>query len=106
MALFGFQIRPLPGTEIVDFWGTNGPKTIQNPLEVVGREAPRHFKWVWDRFRAVWIPKIDALRSEPMLDLKTKQSHFQTYLTLEGSRSGCPCIHFVHALWLDPGFKR
>jgi len=106
MGLFGFQIRPVSGPEIVDFWGLNGPEPAQNPLEVVEREAPHHFKWVGDRFGAVYTTKIDDLRSGNRPDLKTKQSDFQTYLTLEGSRSGWPCTNCVRAFWLDPGFQR
>jgi len=40
MGLFGFQIRPVSGPEIVDFWGLNGPEPAQNPLEVVVAKCP------------------------------------------------------------------
>jgi len=51
MGLFGFQIRPLSGPKIVDLGGLDGPKPVQNPVKMVGREAPHHFNWVLDRFR-------------------------------------------------------
>ena len=83
MGLFGFQIRPLFGPEGVDFGDPNGPKPVPNPLKVAGRFAPHNFKWVLDRFRAVCTPKVDDFRSGKRPDLKTKQCHFQTYLTLK-----------------------
>ena len=53
MGLFGFQFRPVSGPEIVDFGGLNGPIPVQSPFKVVGREAPNHFKWLLNRFKAV-----------------------------------------------------
>jgi len=35
---------------LLDFGDLNGSKLVQDPLKVVGREAPNRFKWVLDRF--------------------------------------------------------
>jgi len=72
----------------VEFCGLNGPKPLENPFKVVGHEAPHHFEWVLDRFRAVETPKLDDFRPGSRPDLKTKQSHVQAYLTLKrGARA-------------------
>ena len=47
MGLLGFQNRPVSGPEIVDFCGLNGPRPVQNPFKMVGREALHHFEWFW-----------------------------------------------------------
>jgi len=53
MGLLGFQNRPIFAPKIVVLGGLNGPKPGQNPLKVVGRFAPHHFKWISARLRAV-----------------------------------------------------
>jgi len=82
MGSFGCQCRPASGPEIVDVGGLNGSKPAQNPFEVVGGFAPHRFKWVLDRFRAVYATKIDDFRSRSRPALTTKQSHFQPDLLL------------------------
>jgi len=88
MELFGFQIRPVPGPEIVDFWGLNGPKRAQNPFKVVGCEAPQPFTWVLSRSRALETPEIDNFRPRNRTDLQTKRSQFpdlpKAYMRLVG----------------------
>ncbi len=108
MGLSGFHIRPVSGLDIADVGGLNGPKPLRSPSKMVGCEAPHHFGWVLQRIRAVLTSKIGDLRSRNRPDLKTRQSNFQTYLTLnvwfvlgpgglreapEGSRKayGWPC---------------
>ncbi len=51
MGLFGFQTRPVSGPEILDFVVINSPKPLRNPLKIVGRYAPHHFKSVLKRLR-------------------------------------------------------
>ncbi len=53
MGLLGFQIRPVSAREFADVRRLNGPKPLQHPSKMVGREAPHHFGWVLKRFRAV-----------------------------------------------------
>ena len=71
----------------------------------MGHFAPHHFNWVLDRFRAVWTPKIDDFRSGSRPDLKTKQSHSQTYLTLEGSSHEDPADQPARSAAARWGFK-
>ena len=80
MGLLGFQNRPVPGLNIVDFAGLKGTEPGRNPFKVVGREAPHHFKSILARLRAVWTPNIDDFRSGNRPILKTQQSHFLTCL--------------------------
>ena len=53
MGLLGFQNRPVSTQEIVNLGDLNGPTLVQHPFKTVGREAPHHFEWVLDQFRAV-----------------------------------------------------
>ncbi len=85
MGLVGFQIWPVSGPEILDGTGLNGPKLLQHPSEIVGREAAHHFGLVLKPLRAVQTRKIHDFRHRNWPDLKTKQSHSQTYETLECS---------------------
>ena len=39
MGLLSFQNRPASGPEIIDLCGLNGPKPVQHPYKMVGREA-------------------------------------------------------------------
>ncbi len=49
---------------------------------MVGREGPHHFGWVSKQFGAVYLDSQNR-RSRNRPDLKTKQSHLQTYLMLD-----------------------
>ncbi len=84
MGLSGFEIRPVSGPEIADLGDLNGPKPLRNPSKMVGRFAPHHFGWALKRFRADEIPqhrRFQVKQKRP--DVKTRQSHFQTYLMLQ-----------------------
>jgi len=82
MGLFGFQIRPISGPEILDFRCLHGPKPVQNPIKEAGCFVPHHINWVLGRFRAVKTSKIDDFLPGNRPGLKTKQAHCQTYRTL------------------------
>jgi len=51
MLVFGFQIGQVSGPGIIELGSLNGPKLAENPLKMVGWEAPHHFERVLDRFR-------------------------------------------------------
>ncbi len=46
----------------VDVGRLNGPKQLQPPTKMVGREPPHHFGWVLKALRAVKTPAIDKVR--------------------------------------------
>ncbi len=85
MGWLRFQMRPASRPEIADFGSLNGPRSLQNQFQMVGRFAPHHFGWVSKRFRTGKSTNIDDFRSRNRPDLKTQQSNFQTYLTLNVS---------------------
>jgi hypothetical protein len=74
--------RPAFGPEIVDLGCQNNTEPVQNPSNMVGREAPHNVGLVLNQIKAAQTSQIADVRFRNLSDLRSIQAYSNAYQTL------------------------